>query len=158
MLASVFAINLTLSRYGTIAVYLPTSGEGVILSAHYNHDRTRDIYQNRHGDESLVTTSADVDVPRSTVEAIVEFADSELDSLVNFATALAAVKTLAAPGEIASDGEDTVQLLRETVDIFEAYFAQFDTDESDVWLLFDEDYCGQFDDATATAHQALAEQ
>jgi hypothetical protein len=109
-------------------------------------------------DESLTTSDEYVDVPRSTVESLIEFADSELDSLVDFAIALAAIKTFTAPGEIASDGEDTVQLPSEAVDTFESYFAEFDTDDPDVSLLFDEEFWAEFDDATATARRALVEQ
>jgi hypothetical protein len=109
-------------------------------------------------DESLTASDEYVDVPRSTVESLVEFADSELDSLVDFAIALAAIKTFTSPGEIASDSGDTVQLPREAVGTFESYFAEFDTDDPDVSLLFDEEFWAEFDDATATARQALAEQ
>jgi len=104
------------------------------------------------------TSGEDVEIPRSAVETIVEFADMELDSMVDFAIALAAVKTFTTPGEIASANGGTVQLPRETVDTFESYLSEFDTDEPDVSLLYDEEFWDQFDEATASARQALTEQ
>lgn len=112
------------------------------------------------GTNEAPTTTSDetVEIPRSAVEGIVEFASMELDSMVDFAIALGAIKTFTSPSEIASANETTVQLPRKTVDTFESYLSECDTDEPDVSLLYDEDFWEQFDEATATARQALAEQ
>lgn len=108
--------------------------------------------------ESPAAGNEYVDVPRSTVEALVKFADSELDSLIDYAVAFTAIRPFVMRGATITGGLDTVQLPRETVATFERYFSEFDTDDPDVSLLFDEEFWAEFDDATATARQALTEQ
>jgi hypothetical protein len=112
--------------------------------------------------ESLSTSDEKIEMPRCTVQALVNFADKEVDSFADISGALAEIFLFLDPDPDVRETEETVRLPRETVEVFEAYFGEFvsdgrDSGDGDV-LLFDEEFWERFDDAAETARQALAEQ
>jgi hypothetical protein len=142
----------------------PGAVEGVVSPNHGTMTGTESPTGTGTDRESHSTSGDEIEMPRCTVQALVNFADKEVDSFADISGALAEIFLFLDPDPDVRETEETVRLPRETVKVFETYFGEFvsdnhdDADDSDDILLLDEEFWDRFDDATETARQALDEQ
>jgi hypothetical protein len=79
--------------------------------------------------ESLSTSDEEIEMPRCTVQALVNFADKEVDSFADISGALAEIFLFLDPDPDVRETKETVRLPRETIEVFETYWGPVVTND-----------------------------